>query len=293
MASGAKGLTFSAPAWRLGRRALPDHPRPLVMGIVNLTPDSFYPDSRYPTPEQAVTSAMTFVAEGADILDLGAESSRPGAEPVGAAEEQRRLLPVLAELRRHTQVPVTVDTIRAETAQLCLDAGADGVNDITACTADPEMLSVAVANDCGLVLMHMQGTPRTMQADPSYEDVVGEVTAYLAQRTEAAIRAGVAPENILIDPGIGFGKTVAHNLTLLAHLEHIGCGRPVLVGASRKSFIGALTGAAVEQRLGGSLAALSAAYQAGVKVVRVHDVFQTVQFLDTLAAIALARTSRS
>ena len=236
---------------------------------------------------------MTLVAEGADILDLGAESSRPGAEPVGAAEEQSRLLPVLAELRRQTQVPLTVDTTRAETAQLCLDAGADGVNDITACTADPEMLAVAATNDCGLVLMHMQGTPRTMQVNPSYGDVVCEVTAYLIQRAEAAITAGVASERILVDPGIGFGKTVAHNLALLAHLDRIGDGRPVLVGASRKSFIGALTGATVGQRLGGSLAALSTAYQAGVKVVRVHDVFQTVQFLETLAAIFAARTSRS
>lgn len=263
------------------------------MGIVNLTPDSFYPASRQPDPGLAVTAALAMQKAGADLLDLGAESSRPGAEGVTAAEEQLRLLPVLCELRRHSEIPVTVDTTRAETAQLSLAAGADGINDITAGTGDPELLAVAAANDCGLILMHMQGSPRNMQEGPLYTDVVAEIGDYLACRATAAEAAGVAPARIMVDPGIGFGKTLAHNLTLLARLDQIGQGRPVMLGASRKSFIGDLTGAAVADRLGGSLAALVAAYLAGVRVVRVHDVAESVQFLDALAAIAAADPSRS
>lgn len=284
---------YKAPPWSLGTRQLPAHPRPLVMGIVNLTPDSFYPASRQPDPGLAVTAALAMQKAGADLLDLGAESSRPGAEGVTAAEEQLRLLPVLCELRRHSEIPVTVDTTRAETAQLSLAAGADGINDITAGTGDPELLAVAAANDCGLILMHMQGSPRNMQEGPLYTDVVAEIGDYLACRATAAEAAGVAPARIMVDPGIGFGKTLAHNLTLLARLDQIGQGRPVMLGASRKSFIGDLTGAAVADRLGGSLAALVAAYLAGVRVVRVHDVAESVQFLDALAAIAAADPSRS
>jgi len=284
---------YAPPPWSLGTRQLSARPRPLVMGIVNLTPDSFYPASRQLDPSLAVAAALAMEKAGADLLDLGAESSRPGAAGVTATEEQLRLLPVLRELRRHSEIPVTVDTTRSETAQLSLEAGADGINDITAGTGDPELLAVAAANDCSLILMHMQGSPRTMQDDPQYADVVTEIGDYLAQRVTAAEAAGVTPARIMVDPGIGFGKTLAHNLTLLARLDRIGRGRPVLVGASRKSFIGDLTGAAVADRLGGSLAALAAAYLAGVRVVRVHDVAESVQFLDTLAAIAAADPSHS
>jgi dihydropteroate synthase len=258
------------------------------MGIVNVTPDSFFAASQVPDPQAAVAAAMRMVEEGADLLDLGAESTRPGSDPVGAHQEQRRLLPVLEKLRPMTEVPITVDTYRAETACLALEAGADGVNDITAGTADPQMLPLVAASGCGLVLMHMLGRPKTMQEDPRYEDVVGEITTYLATRAAAAEAAGVAPERIAVDPGIGFGKRLEHNLALLANLHTLGGGRPVLVGASRKSFIQNLTGAAVENRLPGSLAALSAAFEAKVAVVRVHDVGPSIQFLDTLAAISHA-----
>jgi dihydropteroate synthase len=279
------GGAFHAPAWDLGRRRLQAAARPLVMGIVNLTPDSFYPASRLPEADAAVTAALRLAAEGADLLDLGAASSRPGAEPVPPREEQRRLLPVLEALRARCDLPLTVDTCCAATAERALDAGADAINDITAGTADPDLLGLVARRGCGLVLMHMQGSPRTMQEDPRYEDVVAEVAAYLAARAVAAEEAGVLRERIVVDPGIGFGKKLAHNLALLAALPRLAGGRPLLLGASRKSFIGQLTGAPVEERLAGSLAALTAGRAAGVALVRVHDVAASVQFLDTLAAI--------
>lgn len=277
--------TYAAPTWQLGTHHLRPQRRPLVMGVLNLTPDSFYPASRQDSTEKAVAAALQLVTAGADLLDLGAESSRPGAESIGADEEQRRLLPVLTELRRHTDIPLTVDTIRATTADRALTAGADGINDISAGSADPELLPLAAERACGLVLMHMRGTPRSMQDRPQYDDVVATVTDYLAARCETAVAAGIAPTRIIVDPGIGFGKLLAHNLALLRRLDRIGSDRPVLMGASRKSFIEHLTGAAVTERLGGSLAALAAAYQGGVAVVRVHDVAASVQFLNTLAAI--------
>jgi dihydropteroate synthase len=276
---------YTPPAWQLGSRRLEPGRRPLVMGIVNLTPDSFYPASRQPAPGPAVEAALRMVAEGADILDLGAESTRPGAEPVGAAEEQRRLLPVLIELRRQTSVALTVDTTRAETAGAALDAGADGVNDVSAGTADPQLLPLVAERGCGLVLMHMQGDPRTMQDDPRYDDVVAEVAGYLASRREAALAAGVVDERIAVDPGIGFGKQLRHNLSLLASLPAVAGTSPLVLGASRKSFIAKLTGAPVEDRLPGSLAAAAAGFVGGAAVIRVHDVAATVQFLETLAAV--------
>jgi dihydropteroate synthase len=282
------GGAFHAPAWDLGRRRLQAAGRPLIMGVVNLTPDSFYPASRLPETDAAVTAALRLAAEGADLLDLGAASSRPGAEPVPPREEQRRLLPVLAALRARCDLPLTVDTCCAETAERALDAGADAVNDISAGTADPDLLGLVAQRGRGLVLMHMQGSPRTMQEDPRYDDVVAEVAAYLAARAAAAEEAGVLRERIVVDPGIGFGKRLAHNLTLLGALPRLTGGRPLLLGASRKSFIGHLTGAPVEERLAGSLAALAAAYAAGASLVRVHDVGASVQFLDTLAAIGSA-----
>jgi dihydropteroate synthase len=258
------------------------------MGIVNLTPDSFYPASRLPEPAAAVAAALQLATEGADLLDLGAASSRPGAAPVPPWEEQRRLLPVLEALKACCDLPLTVDTCCAETAERALDAGADAINDISAGTADPGLLGLVAGRGCGLVLMHMQGSPGTMQEDPCYEDVVAEVKAYLAAQASAAEGVGVRPERIVVDPGIGFGKKLEHNLALLAALPELAGGRPLLLGASRKSFIGHLTGAPVEERLGGSLAALAAAHGAGVTLVRVHDVAASVQFLDTLAAIGNA-----
>ena len=262
--------------------------RPLVMGVVNLTPDSFFPASRRADPGPAVEAALRLAAEGADLLDLGAASSRPGAAPVPEAEEQARLLPALLALRPRTELPLTVDTTSAATARLALDAGADGINDITAGLGDPELLPLAARRGCGLVLMHMQGAPLTMQDDPRYDDPVAQVRDFLAARVAAARAAGVAGDRIAVDPGLGFGKRLPHNLALLAALRDLGGGQPLLVGASRKSFIADLTGAPVEARLPGSLAALAAAFAGDAAVVRVHDVAASRQFLTVLAAIAAA-----
>jgi len=278
--------------WELGRATLHYGRRPLVMGVVNLTPDSFFPGSRADGPEQAARRAEELVAAGADLLDLGAESSRPGAEPAGGEAERARLLPALAAIRRRVAVPLTVDTWRADTARAALDAGADGLNDITAGRGDPGLLPLAAAAGCGLVLMHMQGTPATMQQDPRYDDVVAEVAAHLEARACAALAAGVAPSRLLVDPGLGFGKDLAHNLALLARVREATGGRPALIGASRKSFIAGITGAPVERRLPGSLAAAAIAFAAGAAAVRVHDVAETVQMLDVLAAVAGAGDRR-
>lgn len=282
---GGPAAPFRAPGWDLGRVRLVPAGRPLVMGIVNLTPDSFWAGSRAAEPEAAVELALRLAAEGADLLDLGAESSRPGALPVDAALEQQRLLPVLRRLRSRTDLPLTVDTTRAATATAALAEGADAINDITAGTGDPGLLPAVAAAGRGLVLMHMRGTPATMQDDPRYDDVVGEVAAWLAARAAAAEAAGVAPGRVAVDPGLGFGKTAAHNLKLLRRAGGVAGGRPLLIGASRKRFIGAVTGADTPDRLPGSLAALAAAWRAGASVVRVHDVAASRQFLDMLAAI--------
>nr|MEE4268777.1 dihydropteroate synthase [Candidatus Krumholzibacteria bacterium] len=276
---------FSAPAWDLGERVLTPAGRPLVMGIVNLTPDSFWSGSRAQGVEAAVAHALRLVAEGADLLDLGAESSRPGAQAVSTQEEQDRLLPVLEALRRQTEAPITVDTIRASTARQALAGGADAVNDISAAT-DEEMLAEVARQGCGLILMHMQGTPGTMQEAPRYREVVADVSAYLEERVAQAVLAGIPEGRLVVDPGIGFGKTLEHNLALLRGLAQVGQGRPLLLGASRKSFIGQLTGAETGDRLPGSLAALAAAYRSGASLVRVHDVAASVQFLDVLAAVS-------
>jgi dihydropteroate synthase len=285
-------VTAAPRVWELGRAALDYGRRPLVMGVVNLTPDSFFPASRVDDAEEAARRAEALVAAGADLLDLGAESSRPGAVSPGGEEERSRLLPALAAVRRRVAVPLTVDTWRAATARAALDAGADGVNDITAGRGDPDLLPLVAAANCGLVLMHMRGTPATMQADPRYDDVVAEVAAHLEERVHAALAAGVAPSRLLVDPGLGFGKGLGHNLSLLARVREATGGRPALIGASRKSFIADITGAPVELRLPGSLAAAAIAFAAGAAAVRVHDVAETVQMLDVLAAVAAAGERR-
>lgn len=282
----AKG-TYSGPAWDCGRLLLQPPGRPLVMGILNLTPDSFHPGSRCADTPAALRQAAAMIAGGADLLDLGAESTRPGSQPVPAAEELERLLPVLAALRQETDLPLTVDTRRAATARAALDVGADAVNDITA-GSDPAMFPLAAQRGCGLLLMHMQGTPRTMQQAPTYADVVAEVADFLDARCRLARQAGVDEKRLAVDPGIGFGKSLEHNLALLAGLDVVAGGRPLLLGASRKSFIGALTGAQPDQRLPGSLAALVAAFHGGAALVRVHDVAESVQFLDVLRAVSTA-----
>jgi dihydropteroate synthase len=266
--------------------------RPRVMGIVNATPDSFSDGGRFLDPAAALTHARRLIAERADILDVGAESTRPGADPVPAEVEIARLAPLIAAIRAESAVPVSVDTMKPDVARAAVAAGATIWNDVTALRHAPDSLAVAAELGCEVVLMHMQGEPRTMQAEPHYDDVAGEVAAFLAERAQAAMAAGVARERIWVDPGVGFGKhMLRHNLPLLAGLDRIvALGFPVLLGASRKSFIGALSGgAAADQRLGGSIAAALAGAAAGVAAVRVHDVAETVQALNVQAAIAQAR----
>jgi dihydropteroate synthase len=250
----------------------------LVMGIVNVTPDSFSDGGRYLAPDAAIAHGRELRAAGADILDVGGESTRPGAAAVDAAEESARVLPVIEALTADG-ARVSVDTSKPDVAEAALAAGAEIVNDVTA-LADPAMTAVCADARCGVVLMHMKGTPRTMQDDPTYDDVVAEVRGFLADRLEAAVADGIDRERIWIDPGIGFGKTVEHNLELIARLDRIAdLGRPVVVGASRKNFIGAITGRPVDERLGGSVAAGVVAAANGAAVLRVHDVAATVEAL--------------
>jgi dihydropteroate synthase len=265
--------------------------RPKVMGIVNATPDSFSDGGRFLAPEAALAQARKLIVDGADILDVGAESTRPGAEPVAAEAEIERLVPLIAAIRAESAIPISVDTMKPVVARAAIAAGATIWNDVAALRFAPDSLATAAELGCEVVLMHMQGEPRTMQAEPRYGDVVTEVRDFLAERAQAAIAVGVAREKIWLDPGIGFGKrSLDHNLPLLAHLDRVvALGFPVLLGASRKAFIGALDGGAqADARLGGSIAAALAGASAGVAVVRVHDVRETVQALTVQAAIAQA-----
>jgi dihydropteroate synthase len=243
-----------------------------LMGIVNVTPDSFSDGGAFLDSGAAIAHGSELVAEGADIIDIGGESTRPGAAAVGAEEEKRRVVPVIEALAGEATVPVSIDTSKAEVAAAAIDAGATIVNDVTA-LADPEMAPLLAERGTELILMHMQGSPRTMQEHPVYDDVVDDVRAFLEQRIERATAGGVAEEKIWIDPGIGFGKTVEHNLELLRRLGELrDLGRPILVGTSRKSFIGKLTGAAVGERLGGTIATGVLAVANGADALRVHDV---------------------
>lgn len=256
--------------WHVRGAVLPD--RALIMGIVNVTPDSFSDGGRFFEAERAISLGLRLAAEGADIVDVGGESTRPGADPVEAAEEIRRVLPVVETLS-DAGLTVSIDTAKAEVAQAALESGAAIVNDVSA-LGSKDMAAVVAGHQAGLVLMHMQGTPRTMQTDPTYDDVVAEVRDFLVERAALAIRSGVAPDHIAVDPGIGFGKTLEHNLALLRHLDVlVGTGYPVLIGASRKSFLGALTGEEDPEDRDIATAATSAlAVAAGVSVVRVHNV---------------------
>jgi dihydropteroate synthase len=271
-----------------GRVVLPEG-RAAVMGIVNVTPDSFFDGGRTATPDAAMAHARRLIAEGADLLDVGGESTRPGARPVAADEELARVLPVVTALRAETDLPISIDTTKSAVAAAALAAGADIVNDVSAGRLDPAMLPLAARHGAVVVLMHMQGTPATMQEAPAYDDVVAEVAAFLAARARAAEAAGIAAERIWVDPGIGFGKRLEHNLELLAHLERLcALGYPVLVGVSRKSFLAALTGEPVERRLAGSLAAAVSAAARGARIVRVHDVAATRGALAVATAVAAA-----
>ena len=254
------------------------------MGIVNLTDDSFSGDGLRAQVDAAVAQGMRLVEEGADILDLGAESSRPGAVPVPARQELERLLPVSAALR-DLGVPLSVDTVKPEVMSAALAAGADMINDIAALQA-PGALAAVAASPAAICLMHMQGQPRGMQTDPRYGDVVTEVVDFLAERVAACASVGIARERIVIDPGFGFGKTLAHNLALLRHLDRlVDSGLPVLAGTSRKSMLGQITGRPVGQRVHASVAAALLAVQRGAALVRVHDVAATRDALAVLQTI--------
>ena len=272
--------------WQTTRFAI-DLDEPRVMGIVNVTPDSFSDGGAHATPSAALAHCERLLKEGADILDIGGESSRPGALPVGVDEEWRRVQPVLAGAMK-LGCPVSIDTVHAELMRSALDMGVDIVNDIHALRSPGAVDVVAAHSNCGVCLMHMRGEPRSMQADPAYEDVVAEVGAFLAERAHVLTERGVARQRIVLDPGIGFGKTVAHNFELLRRQrELLGLGHPLLVGWSRKSSLGAVTGRQAGERMAASVAAALAALAAGASVLRVHDVAATVDALKVWRAAGL------
>jgi dihydropteroate synthase len=262
-----------------------------VMGVLNVTPDSFSDGGCFDGLPAAVAHAKSLIAQGADVLDVGGESTRPGAAPVDEDEELARVIPVIAAIRQMSAIPISIDTMKPVVAQAAVEAGATIWNDVTALGFDRESPAMAAALGCEVVLSHMQGDPASMQNAPHYDDVVAEVSQSLLARAQVAMTAGVRKERIWLDPGIGFGKTLAHNLQLLAGLDRlVGLGFPVLLGASRKGFIRAVDPAAAsaDNRLGGSLAAALAGAAAGVAMVRVHDVAETVQALAMARAMANA-----
>jgi len=244
-----------------------------VMGILNVTPDSFSDGGRYVDADAACAHAMAMIEQGADLLDIGAESSKPGAVAIDEEEERRRLLPIVRELCRRTTMPLSIDTTKAAIAEEALDAGAALINDISALRFDPRMASVVARSGAGVILMHMQGTPATMQRTASYTHVVEDVRAFLAARLEVAQQAGIPRDRILLDPGIGFGKNCEHNVTLLNHLDAFQTlGRPIVVGVTRKAFHGKILGRTIDERLMGTAGAVAVAIMKGARVIRVHDV---------------------
>ncbi len=268
----------------------PESPKsrsPHLMGVVNVTPDSFSDGGLYLDPERAIEHGRELAADGADVLDIGGESTRPGAAAVGAEQEVARVVPVLEGLAGTR--PLSIDTSKLAVAEAALDAGATMVNDVTALRAAPEIASLVAERGAELVLMHMQGSPRTMQENPTYDDVVDDVKAFLAERLGFACGQGVAEEKVWLDPGIGFGKTVEHNLELLRRLgELTELGRPLVVGTSRKSFIGRIAEAGVDQRLGGTVASCAIAFANGASMLRVHDVREVREGMLVAAAILAA-----
>ncbi len=257
-----------------------------VMGILNVTPDSFYDGGKRLDPPRAIEHGLKLAEDGADIIDIGGESTRPGAPPVSAEEEIERVIPVIRGLRRSVALPLSIDTYKARVARAALEEGADLVNDISALRFDSEMVSLVAAEKVPVVLMHMQGTPQTMQAHPAYRNVLEEVKEFLSSRIRVAVGAGVEPGKIIIDPGIGFGKNLDHNLTLLRGLSafrSLAC--PLLVGASRKTFIGKILELGPEERLEGSLAAAVAAVMNGANILRVHDVKEAKRALRVADAL--------
>lgn len=262
--------------------------RTAVMGVLNLTPDSFSDGGRYPDLGAALAAAEALIAAGADLVDVGGESTRPGADEVPADEERRRVVPLISALRAKSRIRISIDTRKAVVARAALDAGADLVNDVSA-LGDPGMLPLLVEREVPVVLMHMRGDPATMQRDTTYADVVSEVAAFLARQSGAAVRRGVADDRILVDPGIGFGKSAAGSLALLGRLPVLGAiGRPILIGASRKSFLGAALGLPAGEREEASLAVAAWAAAEGAHVIRAHDVRGTARVLRVIDALRAA-----
>ena len=265
--------------------------RTLVMGIINSTPDSFLASSRVATVDRVVSAARAMIDAGADILDIGGESSRPGSDYVSAGTEIDRVVPMISAIREFSDIPISIDTRKQAVAAAAVEAGADIINDISALRDDPELAGFVATRGLAVILMHMRGTPRTMQENPHYDDVIGEISSELLHFAAEAQRAGVAQRQIILDPGIGFGKRLQDNVAILCGVAELSrLGYPLLIGASRKAFIGSLVGGdsprAPQQRLAGSLAAHLLSAQAGARILRVHDVAETVDALRVLSAVA-------
>ncbi|MDH3981700.1 MAG: dihydropteroate synthase [Kiritimatiellaceae bacterium] len=263
--------------WKCRNRTLKLGERTLVMGILNVTPDSFSDGGDFSDPGKAIEHALEMIEHGANIIDIGGESTRPGADSVSEVEEIKRTVPIIEKIREQSDIPISIDTMKAEVAFQALEAGANIINDVSAFESDPGMVKIAAQTGAGVVLMHKQGIPQTMQDDPTYENVVEEVCDYLKTRMDFAAMNGVSRNAICIDPGIGFGKTLEHNLALMRGLPKLtACGCPILIGASRKSFIGAITGRATPtERLAGSLGVAGWSIALGTHILRVHDVIDT------------------
>jgi dihydropteroate synthase len=278
-------MSTAAASWQCVDRAL-DLGAPVVMGVLNVTPDSFSDGGRFTGPEAALTQARRMIGEGAAIIDIGGESTRPGAAPASLDQELARVIPVVRALRAESPVFISVDTSKPEVMQAAVDAGADIINDVRA-LQEPGALVAAARTRAGVCLMHMRGEPRTMQDSPNYTDVVAEVRGFLAARMAAAGEAGIASARVVLDPGFGFGKNAAHNLTLLKHLAEFTVLRaPMLVGLSRKSLLAKITGRTVEDRIAGSVALAAIAVLNGARIVRAHDVAATVDAIRVAAAVA-------
>jgi dihydropteroate synthase len=276
----------------LPNRRFLDFRRPLVMGIINVTPDSFSDGGLYVEPKPALNKAREIIEDGADIIDIGGESSRPGADPVEIEEELERVIPIIKKIRGFSNIPISIDTTKAETASQAISAGADMVNDISALRNDSEMAEVVAENGRPVILMHMLGKPKTMQVDPIYRDCISEIMQFFSERIHYCLNKGIPRDKIILDPGIGFGKRLNDNLTIInriAEFRTFGC--PLMLGTSRKSFIGLVTGEKdqPEKRIGGSLASEIIGIQNGADIVRVHDVAETVEAIKLLLALRETR----
>ncbi len=268
--------------------------RPLIMGILNVTPDSFSENGKFFDSRKAIDHAVYMAESGADIIDIGGESSRPGSSGISAREELKRIIPIIEKVADQVEIPISIDTVKSDVARRALDAGASIINDISALRVDKKMAGVAAKHDAYLILMHMRGTPRDMQNDTEYDDIIGEISQFLEDAAQTAIKAGVSKDKIIIDPGIGFGKSVEGNFVIMKNLDRfLGLGYSLLVGASRKSFIGKTLKLDVDRRLEGSLAATCYAVLNGADIVRVHDVAETKKALTIIEKIATAQTACS